>query len=72
MASVMRMTSSGDYDVARGIAMYDASGDLPERARQLWTVIAAHEMQIAREFWRRYSRSPELTTPAPLGKVFPK
>ena len=65
----MRMTSSGDYDLARGIAMYDASGDLPERSRQLWTMIAAHEMEIARAFWRRYSRSPEIPTPIPDSKI---
>ena len=65
----MRMTSSGDYDLARAITMYDASGDLPERARQLWTVIAPHELQIAREFWRRYSRSPELGTAVPDAKI---
>ena len=65
----MGITETGDYDLARGIAMYDAGGDLPERSRQLWAAIAAHEMQIAREFWRRYARSPELTTPVPDAKI---
>ena len=65
----MGKTIAGDYDLARGIAMYDADGDLPERSRQLWSAIAAHEMQIAREFWRRYARSPELTVPIADAKI---
>ena len=60
MATVMRRTSTGEYDLARGLRIYDTTDDLPQRARRLWDVIAPMEKQIAREFWRRYARSPEL------------
>jgi len=60
MASVVQGTSNGDYDLARGLALYDTSGDLPDRARELWAQVADEGMDLAREFWRRYARSPEV------------
>jgi len=60
MASVVQGTSNGDYDLARGLRLYDTSGDLPARARQLWSQIADDGIEMAREFWRRYARSPEV------------
>ena len=59
MASVVQ-ASGGNYDMARGLSLYDPSGDLPERARELWTHIHADGIEMAREFWRRYARSPEV------------
>ena len=60
MASVVQGTSNGDYDLARGLGLYDTSGDLPARARQLWAQVADDGIEMAREFWRRYARSPEV------------
>ena len=60
MASAVH-EASGDYDLARGLRLYDLSGDLPRRARALWVHIDEAGIEMAREFWRRYSRSPEIT-----------
>ena len=60
MASVVQGTSNGDYDLARGLGLYDTSGDLPARARSLWAQISDSGSDLAREFWRRYARSPEV------------
>ena len=60
MASVVQGTSNGDYDLARGLGLYDISGDLPARARSLWAQISDSGSDLAREFWRRYARSPEV------------
>ncbi len=60
MATVMHTTKGGGYDLARGLSFYDTTGDLAERSRRLWALIGSSDMEIAREFWRQYSRSPEL------------
>src|SRR5687768_769586 len=62
----MRMASgrgnSGEtYDLARGLRLYEASGPLPERAAELWGHIGDAELDIARDFWRRYRQSEEVT-----------
>ena len=59
MASVVQGTN-GTYDLARGLRLYDTDGDLPDRARQLWALIQDAGIDLAREFWRRYARSPEV------------
>ncbi|MFL6778723.1 MAG: methyl-accepting chemotaxis protein, partial [Sphingomicrobium sp.] len=61
MASVVQGTSNGEYDLARSLRLYDTSGDLPKRARELWALIGGESIELAREFWRRYARSPEVT-----------
>jgi len=61
MATVMRRTSTGEYDLQRGLHIYDTAGDLPDRARRLWDRISDQEQEIAREFWRAYARSPEVS-----------
>ncbi|MFC7536462.1 methyl-accepting chemotaxis protein [Sphingomonas sp. GCM10030256] len=53
------------YDLERGLALYDTSGDLPQRSADLWRLIGKAEMEIAREFWRRYRRSPEVRESIP-------
>ncbi len=60
MASVDHGTDS-NYDLVRGLRLYDPSGDLPERARQLWAHISDDGLAMAREFWRRYAKSPEVS-----------
>ncbi|QDP19270.1 methyl-accepting chemotaxis protein [Sphingomonas xanthus] len=63
MGSVVQGTSDGEYDLARGLGLYDSSGDLPQRARELWSQLADAAPDMAREFWRRYAASPEVTEP---------
>jgi methyl-accepting chemotaxis protein len=60
MAKVVQGTSNGDYDLARSLHLYDTNGDLPGRARELWQLIAGDATEMAREFWRRYAKSPEV------------
>ena len=59
MASV-RANSGDTYDLARGLRFYQAEGPLPERAAALWRVLAPAELELAREFWRRYGQSEEV------------
>ena len=63
MATVVGSVSGNEYDLARGLALYDLRGDLPVRARELWTRIEPGSLDMALEFWRRYAQSPELATP---------
>ena len=62
MTNVVGSASGSDYDLARGLALYDPDGDLASRARELWTRLEPESIDMAREFWRRYARSPELAT----------
>ena len=39
MATAMHNTTGGDYDLARGLRFYDATGELAERSQKLWAVI---------------------------------
>jgi methyl-accepting chemotaxis protein len=52
-----------NYDLRRGLHLYEAGPDLPGRAAALWRRISHAEMEIAREFWRRYRQSDELKAP---------
>src|SRR5687767_10712565 len=61
MANVVQGTSNGVYDLARSLRLYDTSGDLPQRAQELWEIIAPDAKEMAREYWRRYARSPEVS-----------
>ncbi|MEO7410023.1 MAG: methyl-accepting chemotaxis protein, partial [Sphingomicrobium sp.] len=65
----MGAVSGSDYDLARGLALYDPEGDLASRARDLWTRLEPESIDMAREFWRRYARSPELATPFDHARV---
>ncbi|MCL6699210.1 methyl-accepting chemotaxis protein [Sphingomonas sp. NSE70-1] len=60
MANMVQGTSSGEYDLVGSLKLYDTSGDLPERSRELWKLIGDDAIVLAREFWRRYARSPEV------------
>src|SRR4029450_9481087 len=69
MANVVHGTSNGEYDLARSLSLYDTSGKLAESSRELWTIIQGDARDLAREFWRRYSRSPEVTDRVDDGKI---
>ena len=58
-----------NYDLPKGLRFYDTSGDLPQRAAMLWGRIASAEGEMAREFWRRYARSPEVGETFDEGKI---
>jgi methyl-accepting chemotaxis protein len=60
MATIVGSGENGEYDLARGLALYDVAGDLPLRARGLWSYLAESSIELAREFWRRYAQSPEV------------
>ena len=47
---------------AQRFAMFDSKGDLIENARELWDVIEDDVHRVARSFWIRYLRSPEVDT----------
>jgi methyl-accepting chemotaxis protein len=68
MASVVQGTNA-NYDLMRGLRMYDTSGDLPDRARELWALIKEDGIDMAREFWRRYAQSPEVREPIDAAKA---
>jgi methyl-accepting chemotaxis protein len=69
MGTAVGSNNSGEYDLARGLALYDPNGDLPERSRDLWSRLEADSTTIAREFWVRYAQSPELSAPFDLSKL---
>ncbi|WP_265587103.1 methyl-accepting chemotaxis protein [Sphingomicrobium arenosum] len=69
MNKVIQQQADGEYDLARGLAMYDMTGDLPHRTRMLYEAIEGVEMEMAREFWRRYAQSPEVHESFPPEKV---
>ncbi len=60
MASVIQQGISERYDIGRGMKLYDVTGDLPDRAKQLFRVIEPDLLDISREYWRRYRLSPEV------------
>ena len=69
MGTVVGSNISGEYDVARGLALYDPAGDLPDRSRDLWSRLEADSATMARDFWARYAQSPELKEPFDLARL---
>jgi len=69
MGSVVQGTSNGEYDLARSLRLYDTAGDLPDRSRELWALIGDGAVEMAREFWRRYARSPEVSDRFDQGRI---
>ena len=59
MVNAVQATSS-EYDLKRGLGLYDVNGDLPARARELWAHISGDAVEMGREFWRRYAQSPDV------------
>ena len=56
-----RSISGHSYDIAKGLRMFDPSGDLPARAAEMWRAIDGAQLTIARGFWDRYRQSDEVT-----------
>ena len=57
------------YDLRSALALYDPAGDLPVRAKMLFDAIEGVEVEMAREFWRRYFLSPEVNEVASEAKI---
>jgi methyl-accepting chemotaxis protein len=68
MATV-RGNSGSTYNLARGLRLYEGDGPLPERAAELWRHLAPAELDLARDFWRRYRQSEEVREPISDAKV---
>ncbi|WP_310467676.1 methyl-accepting chemotaxis protein [Sphingomonas sp.] len=49
------------YDLQRSLRVFDSLGGLKERAAELFEHIRGSEVDLARAFWNRYSRSEEVT-----------
>src|SRR5512139_3895070 len=62
MANKVQGTSKREYDLERGLSLYDTTGDLPDRARQLWKVVESEGREIARHLAKRFGQSPEIRT----------
>ena len=60
MAKLVQGKTNGEFDLVAALRLYDTAGDLPQRSRELWKVISEEAPEMAREFWRRYARSPEV------------
>jgi methyl-accepting chemotaxis protein len=52
----------GDVSIKGRFELFDGNGKLADEAREIWTVFAPQAERIARAFWARYARSPELET----------
>jgi methyl-accepting chemotaxis protein len=59
----IRTGDARPYDLARGLREFDTTGDLPQRAAELWALIAHDELELARAFWRRYRSTVEIKEP---------
>lgn len=55
------VSGGGEVQVDERLAMFDPSGELPARSAEIWAIIAPQTERIARAYWDRYSRSPEVS-----------
>ena len=53
----------------RRIGMFDVSGRLQADCAEIWTLISPHQEQIARAYWERYRRSPDIKRPISDAKM---
>ncbi len=55
-----RPSQTTPYDLARGLRMFDPTGDLPARAAEVWRTLNGAELTIARGFWEGYRQADEV------------
>ncbi|HEY0116959.1 MAG TPA: methyl-accepting chemotaxis protein [Allosphingosinicella sp.] len=55
-----RTASEGAVRLEGRLDMFDPSGKLPERSAEIWSLISPEREAIARAYWERYGRSPEI------------
>ena len=55
-------TSTGGYDLARGLRIHDSQGDLQARAAKLWPLFEAVRTDAHRAFWNTYRSAAEIAT----------
>ena len=53
----------GEVRVSERLSMFDPSGELPARSAEIWAIVKPEAERIARAYWERYARSPELKRP---------
>jgi len=51
------------------IALFSPDGTLVERSREIWSLIEAEAIVVARAFWVCYTQSPEVKTPPGEAKI---
>ena len=51
------------FDLQRALRLYDESGNLAQRAAEVWARISGIETEMSRAFWRRYRLSDEIKAP---------
>jgi methyl-accepting chemotaxis protein len=51
---------TGGYDLQRSVRVFDSVGGLPQRAKELHEHIKGSEIDLARAYWNRYSKSEEV------------
>ena len=68
----MKAIRSGElkpYDLERGLRDFDLTGDLPERAAEVWALIGDRAIEFTRAFWLRYRASANLGSQIDDAKV---
>jgi len=65
----IRTGDARPYDLARGLREFDTTGDLPQRAAELWGLIEADAIEMCRAFWRRYRSTVEIKIPISDSKL---
>ncbi len=59
----------GEVRVSERLAMFDPSGELPARLAEVWAIVQPDAARIARSYWERYARAPELDRPISPSKM---
>ena len=67
--NMMRSGELRDYDLERGLREFGTIGDLSARTAELWGLIGASELDLARGFWLRYRDTVEIKQPITDAKV---
>ena len=67
--NMMRSGELRDYDLERGLREFGTTGDLSARAAEVWGLISASELDLARAFWLRYRDTAEIKQPITDAKV---
>jgi len=58
-----------EEELRKRIALFDPDGDLADCCREIWAVIEPDKRIIARAYWERYAKSPEVTRPIGAEKM---
>jgi methyl-accepting chemotaxis protein len=56
-------TDAGVIAVEERLKLFDEEGTLAAECREIWSLLEPQANEVARAFWRRYFRSPEVVDP---------